>query len=53
MNDEHWGYILLAYGLTAATILIIAFRILLEHRRLSSELARLEKNGSAARGETL
>jgi heme exporter protein CcmD len=53
MTDEHWGYILLAYGVTAATILIMAFRILLEHRRLAAELARLEKNGSIARGETL
>ncbi|OAI29623.1 hemagglutination activity protein [Methylosinus sp. R-45379] len=53
MTDEHWGYILLAYGLTAATILIMAFRILLEHRRLAAELARLEKNGSGERGEAL
>ncbi|MBG0808639.1 heme exporter protein CcmD [Methylosinus sp. H3A] len=53
MIDEHWGYILLAYGLTAATILVLLIRTLVEHRRLAGELARLEKNGAGDRGETL
>ena len=53
MTDEHWGYIVLAYGVTAATILVLLIRILLEHRRLGGELARLEKNGAGDREETL
>jgi heme exporter protein CcmD len=53
VTDEHWGYIALAYGVTAATILILLIRILLEHRRLRGELARLDKNGAGERGETL
>ncbi|MBU3889976.1 MULTISPECIES: heme exporter protein CcmD [Methylosinus] len=52
MTDEHWGYILLAYGVTAATVLVLLARILLENRRLSAELARLEKT-AGAREETL
>lgn len=53
MTGEHWGYIALAYGVTAATILFLLIRILLEHRRLRGELARLEKNGAVDCGETL
>jgi heme exporter protein CcmD len=53
VTDEHWGYIVLAYGVTAVTILILLIRILLEQRRLGRELARLEKNGAGDRGETL
>ncbi|WP_159725989.1 heme exporter protein CcmD [Methylosinus sp. Ce-a6] len=53
MTDEHWGYIVLAYGVTAAVILGLLIRILLEHRRLVGALARLEKNGAGDRGEGL
>lgn len=51
MTDDHWGYILLAYGVTAATILILLLRILLDHRRLRAELARLVGEGAEDRGE--
>ena len=53
MNETHWTYIALAYGVTAATILFLLIRILLEHRRLRGELARLEKNGAVDREEAL
>jgi heme exporter protein CcmD len=48
---DHWGYVLLAYGVTGAIILILVLRILLEHRRLAAELARLEQTGGGDRGE--
>jgi heme exporter protein CcmD len=50
MSEDHWGYVVLAYAVTGATVAILALRILLEHRRLAAELARLEKNG-AGQGE--
>lgn len=43
MNQEHWGYILLAYGVTAVVVLTLTTRILLEYRRLRADLARLER----------
>lgn len=42
MNEAHWGYIALAYGVTLLVVGALALRIVLEHRRLRAELARLE-----------
>jgi heme exporter protein CcmD len=52
MSDDHWGYILVAYGVTAATVLVVALRIWLEHRRLAAALARLERDGAGEESET-
>jgi heme exporter protein CcmD len=46
MSGEHWGYVVVAYGVTVATILFLALRIVLDHRRLTAELARLEGEGA-------
>ncbi|PWB82583.1 MAG: heme exporter protein CcmD [Methylocystaceae bacterium] len=51
MNGEHWGYIALAYGVTAVIVLALVLRNLLDYRRLSAELARLERKGAEDRGE--
>ena len=52
MNDSHWSYIALAYGVTFVTIGAIALRIILDYRRLRAELSRYEattaKKGDAA-----
>lgn len=53
MNDEHWGYILLAYGVTAATLLALVLRILFDYRRLRAELARLEQRGGDDQGDSI
>jgi heme exporter protein CcmD len=44
MSEDHWGYVILAYAVTGATVAYMVARILLEHRRLAAELARLERN---------
>jgi heme exporter protein CcmD len=49
MSEDHWGYVIVAYAATGLTIAVMALRILLEHRRLAAELARLEKNGGEAK----
>lgn len=46
MTDEHWGYILLAYGVTAIVILGLLARIVLDYRRLRADLSRLERRGA-------
>jgi heme exporter protein D len=46
MSEDHWGYVLLAYAVTGVTVGVLILRILLEHRRLAAELARLEKTGA-------
>jgi heme exporter protein CcmD len=51
MSDQYWSYIALAYGVTFVTIGVIAARIILEHRRLRAELARLEASGVKVEGE--
>jgi heme exporter protein D len=51
MNQEHWTFIALAYGAAFATIGAVAARIILEHRRLRAELARLEAAGVKDRGD--
>lgn len=57
MSDAHWDYILLAYGVAAATIAVLVLRIVADHRRLRAELARLGRSevdeperGDAPRG---
>ena len=44
-DDEHWSYILLAYGVTFASVGAVVWRIVAEHRRLLAELAQLQNNG--------
>lgn len=46
MNESYGVFIVLAYGLTAIVIGGLALRIILEHRRLRAELARLERTGA-------
>jgi heme exporter protein CcmD len=43
MND-YGLYIVLAYGVTAAAIGAVSARIILDYRRLLSELERLERS---------
>ncbi len=45
MNESHWAYIAIAYGVTIAVIGILALRIVLEYRRLRSALARFDQKG--------
>ncbi len=46
MNDEaHWSYIVLAYGFTFAVVAAVTWRIVGEHRRLLTELARMQDDG--------
>jgi heme exporter protein CcmD len=49
MTDSHWGYIALAYGVTVLAISITTLKIVLEHRRLQSELAELERDSGSGR----
>lgn len=49
--SDHWIYVVLAYGVTIATIGAIAARIILEHRRLRAELARYGVRGARDDGE--
>lgn len=51
MSEDHWGYVLVAYAVTAATVLVVALRIWLDHRRLAATLARLERDGAHEEGE--
>lgn len=51
MNDAHWVYIALAYGVTAAVVGVLALRIVLEHRRLRAELDRLETKAADEHSE--
>jgi heme exporter protein CcmD len=46
MSEAHWSYIVVAYAVTIASVGAIALRIVLEHRRLCAELARLEAAGA-------
>ncbi|MBY6240565.1 heme exporter protein CcmD [Methylosinus sp. Sm6] len=51
MSETHWGYVVVAYGVTGATVLAIALRIWLERRRLTADLARLEREGASEESE--
>jgi heme exporter protein CcmD len=46
MNEDYGTFIFLAYGVTAMTIGVVTAKIIFEHRRLRTELARLEAHGS-------
>ena len=46
MSAAHWSYIVVAYAVTIASIGAMAARIVIEHRRLCAELARLEAAGA-------
>ncbi len=52
MSEAHWSYIFVAYAVTIASVGAMAARIVLEHRRLRAELARLEAYGLADEGES-
>ncbi len=51
MNEEHWGYIVLAYGITAVVVLGLVLRTLFDYRRLRAQLSRLENKGADRRSE--
>jgi heme exporter protein CcmD len=51
MNEAHWGYISLAYGITGVVVLGLILRIVFDYRRLRAELANLERNGSNKDGD--
>ncbi len=51
MSESYATFIVLAYGLTFAVIGGVALRIILEHRRLRAELARLERTGAKEESE--
>lgn len=51
MNSEHWGYIALAYGVTAGIIMVLVLRNLFDYRRITAELSRLEHKGVENHGE--
>jgi heme exporter protein CcmD len=39
--DPNWPFVVIAYGVTIAAIGAVTVSIILEHRRLRAELARL------------
>lgn len=51
MTGGHWFYIVAAYAVTIVSVGAIVARIVLEHRRLRRELARLEVSGATDEGE--
>jgi heme exporter protein CcmD len=42
MSDQHWLFVALAYGVTIVAIGGIAGNIILDYRRLRTELARFD-----------
>jgi heme exporter protein D len=46
---EHAGFILASYGITAAVILALVARAVLDHKTQSRALAELESRGSRRR----
>jgi len=48
--SHHWFYIAAAYGVTGATLGVVALRIILDYRRLRAALARFGAAGARDEG---